>query len=528
MVFWAWSTYQSLTKEVSKQGGQYIEGLVSQPRYINPILAQTSDADAALSRLIYSSLFVTGADGLPAKSVASDFVVSEDGKVVTVYLKTGIRFHDGEELSAEDVVYTVQAIQDPAFKSPLRNNWLGVEVNAPERYTVVFTLKKPYFGFFENLTVGILPKHIWQEIPPERFTLADYNLLQPIGSGPYRFSTIDKDANGNILSYHLEVFEEYFGGRANIDRLILRFYGDEQSLLDAFNHQEVMGMYAVSVANLPALSAKRAPVVQEIALPRSFAVFFNVNKSVALAYDEVRTALSLGTDRAALVDQVFHGKALAATGPILPFMFGFTESGALAFDRDGANRLLDEKGWVRGENGIRAKNGAALQIELFTTNWPELIQVADILQRTWHDIGVDVAIKVLSQTDLMQNVIRPREYGALLFGQGSMLDPDPYSFWHSNQRNDPGQNLAFFENKRVDEVLTEARETLDSEKRRALYAEFQDLIRREVPAVFLFSPAYLVVTTHELHGFGLRALNSPADRFTDVTGWYVKTKRVRK
>lgn len=526
--FWGWSSYLSLTKPVAAAGGHYIEGMISQPRYINPILSQTSDADAALSRLIYASLFVSGPQGLPEKSLASDYAIAEDGKLITIYLKTGVRFHDGEELTAEDVVFTIRALQDPAYKSPLRSNWLGVEVSAPERYTVVFTLKKPYFGFLENLTLGILPKHIWESIPADRFTLADYNLMQPIGAGPYRFQDIDKDADGSILSYHVEAFEDYFEGRPFLDRITLRFYADEESLTAAFNHQEVMGMYSVTNRQVANLSEKRQPRVREIALPRLFAVFLNTNKSIALAYDEVRQALSFATDRDAIIERVLDKKALAASGPLLPFMFGFTPSEGKSFDLEKANQLLDEKGWKRGDDGIRTKDGIPLRFSLFTPDWPELVMTADILKQSWREVGADIEVKVLSQSDLYQTVIRPREYDALLFGQGSMLDPDPYSFWHSSQKADPGLNLAFFEDKRADEVLASARETLDQNKRAELYREFQDIVRREQPAIFLYSPAYLSVTSNKVHGFNLRSLNTPADRFTDVTHWYIETKRVKK
>lgn len=528
IAFWGWSTYLSFTKPVADQGGHYIEGMVSQPRYINPILSQTSDADAALSKLIYASLFTTGSQGLPEKSLASDYSIAEDGKLITVYLKTGVHFHDGEELTAEDVVFTIRAIQDPAYKSPLRNNWLGVEVSAPEQYTVVFSLKKPYFGFLENLTLGILPKHLWESIPADRFTLADYNLLQPIGAGPYRFQDIDKDADGNVLSYHVEAFEDYFDGRPFIDRITFRFYSDEESLIAAFNHQEIMGMYSVTTRQVETLSSKRRPLVREMALPRLFAVFLNTNKSVALAYDEVRQALSLATDRQSILEKILNNKALSATGPILPFMFGFVASGEQSFNIDEANKILDEKGWQRGQDGIRSKNSVPLRFSLSTPDWPELVATADILKEEWRKLGAEVEIKVLSQADLYQTVIRPREYDALLFGQGSMLDPDPYSFWHSSQKADPGLNLAFFEDKRVDEILTEARETLDQGKRAALYKEFQEIIRREHPAIFLYSPAYLSVISDKVQGFALQSLNTPADRFSDVTKWYIETKRVRK
>ncbi|MEP7162308.1 MAG: ABC transporter substrate-binding protein [Candidatus Moraniibacteriota bacterium] len=529
LVFWLSAVYLSLTKAVPTSGGQYIEGVVAQPRYINPILSQTSDADADLVELIYESLFDYDQSGKLIKRMAADYSVSEDGKLYTVFLKPGILFHDGEELTAEDIVFTIRAIQDPAYKSPLRANWLGVEVGAPDRNTVTFSLKKPYFGFLENLTVGILPKHVWENIAPDRFTLADYNLIQPIGSGPYMFSSIDKDAQGNILSYHLKSWERYFGNTPFISKIALRFYADEEGLIDAFNRDEVSGIHSVSPQNVGNVSSKKQPHIYGLALPRVFAVFLNTNKSPALAYDEVREALSLSTDREAIIQSVLAGQGVPATGPFLPFMFGYEPSAnGMNLDVARANTLLDEKGWKRGEEGLRVKNGTLLSFELVTPDWPELTMTADLLREQWKVIGASVEVKVLSQADLQQNVVRPREYQSLLFGEGAMLDPDPYSFWHSSQKNDPGLNLAFFEDKRVDEILLDAREMLDPEKRASLYREFQTIIAREYPAVFLYSPTYLYVVGNEVQGITQESINTPANRLADVTSWYINTKRVRK
>lgn len=528
LFFWLGAVYFSQTQTVPRIGGQYIEGVVAQPRYVNPILSQTSDADSDLVELIYAGLFDYDTAGALEKDMASDYTISEDGKLYTIYLRRGIKFHDGTELTANDVVFTVQAIQDPAYKSPLRPNWVGVEVNAPDSFTVVFSLKKPYFGFLENLTVGILPKHIWENIPPDRFTLADYNLFQPIGSGPYRYLDADKDTQGDILSYHLEAFPEYFATTPYIERFTLRFYGDEESMIEAFNHDEILGMHSIRPENETSLSSKKSARIYPLALPRVFAVFLNTNKSVALAYDEVRTALNLATNRQAILNEVLGGRGVEASGPFLPFMFGFDPSSGNTFSLEEANKLLDEKGWVLGDGGVRSREGVSLSFDLAAPDWPELARTADILREQWKEIGVRVEVKVLSQADLQQNVIRPREYQALLFGEGYMLDPDPYSFWHSSQKNDPGLNLAFFEEKRVDEILTEARETIDPGKRADLYREFQSIITREHPAVFLYSPEYLYVVSGDVQGILAKNIATPNQRLSDFSMWFMKTKRIIK
>jgi peptide/nickel transport system substrate-binding protein len=528
-LFWLGAGYLALTVPVPKHGGRYVEGVVSQPRYINPILSQTSDADADLVELLFAGLFSHDREGRLVKRVASDYSVSEDGRTYTIFLRTGVTFHDGEELTADDVVFTVQAIQDPATKSPLRANWVGIETNATDRYTVTFALKKPYFGFLENLTVGILPRHVWEDIAPEKFTLADYNLDQPIGAGPYRFEGLRKDAQGNILAYDLRAYEGYFDGRANVSDITLRFYPDEDSLIAAFDRQEILGLHSVGHDRANALADSGKNVrLYELSQPRAFVVFFNINKSVALAYDEVREALMLAADKRVLIDDVLKGHGTEAAGPFLPFMFGATSEFALGFDPERANALLDERGWTRGDDGIRAKNGVRLAFSLTVPDWPGLMRAADLLREHWSRIGASVEVKTLTQADLQQNVIRPREYEALLFGQGSLIDPDPYSYWHSSQKNDPGLNLAFFEDKRADEILATARETIDSGKRAELYREFQEIIAREHAALFLYSPQYLYAVSGLVQGIDLAAINAPADRLSSVTEWYIKTKRVKK
>src|SRR3990167_9368008 len=136
LLFWMGALYMAATVTTPRAGGEYTEGMAAQPRYINPILSQTSEADADLVQLIYSGLFGYDADGHLVKRLAAEQSVSEDGKVYTVTLRPGVKWHDGEEVTADDVVFTAQVLQDPAYKSPLRANWLSVDVAAVDRYTV--------------------------------------------------------------------------------------------------------------------------------------------------------------------------------------------------------------------------------------------------------------------------------------------------------------------------------------------------------------------------------------------------------
>lgn len=528
LLFWLGALYLTSTTAVPKAGGEYIEGIAAQPRYINPILSQTSEADADLVQLIYSGLFGYDATGNLVKRLAQGYSVSEDGKIYTVTLKTGVKWHDGQELIADDILYTIQVIQDPAYKSPLRANWLSVDVAAVDRYTVTFTLKKTYFGFLENLTLGILPKHIWESIAPENFLLADYNLA-PVGSGPYSFFDSKKDSSGNMLSYELRAWNNYFEGAPYISKIIFHFYPDETTLIDAYNRKEISGINSVTPENLSKLKENKSTRIYGINIPRIFAVFFNTTKNVALAHDEVRQALSSATDRDAIIRAVLSGKGQSAYSAFLPFMTGYAGDLTLPyFDIGKANTLLDDNGWKRGEDGVRSKNGDVLAIELTVPDWPELTHTADLLKVQWAEAGARVTVNVLGAADLQQNAIRPREYEALLFGEAAMLDSDPYSFWHSSQKHDPGLNLALFDNKDADDILATLREELNPEKLREKYRAFQEILLKENPAVFLYSPAYLYVVSSAVKGIDIQSVDASSFRLSNVKDWYINTKRVRK
>lgn len=525
-LYWVSALYMANTREVPEYGGRYREGIAGQPRYINPILSQTSDADADLVKLVFSGLYTHDNEGRLKPEVAESSEVSEDGKMYTIKLRQGVFFHDGTEVTADDVVFTVQAIQNPANKSPLRQNWQTVDVRATDRYAVVFELRKPYFGFLENLTVGILPKHLWSEISPDRFLLADYNLA-PIGCGPYRYVDVTKDSNGDILEYELRAFEKFFEGAPYISQFVLRFYPDEETLIDGYLRKEVSGMQGISAEGTFRLGERKSTVIREIRIPRSFAVFFNQTESIPLAFDEVREALNRGTDRQAIIRDLLGGRGTEALGPFLPFMDEYASDLAWpVYDRDGANRLLDEKGWNRNAEGIREKNGVFLRIDLVVPDWPELTKTAELLKTQWQSLGVGLDIIVMSPGDLQRNVVQTRGYQALLYGEQPMLDQDPYSFWHSSQKRESGLNLALFDNTGADEALVAARETLDDGERRSLYHDFQATYLAEMPALFLFSPSYLSVTDGSVGGMNIERMNASSDRFSDVSRWYVKTRRV--
>lgn len=527
--FWGKVIYFGLTDAVPEFGGEYSEGIVGQPVYINPLLSYTSDADADLVSLIYSGLFKYDDSGKIRNDLAESFEISEDKKSYTVFIRKDARWHDQDILDADDVIFTFNSIKDPAYKSPLRQNWQGVEISRIDSHTVRFDLKNPYFGFLENLTVGILPKHIWQEILPDKFFLAERN-LRPIGSGPYYFSDFQKDSSGNITTYKLSAFKQYYEGSPYISKIRINFYPDEDALIGDFNKKEVSGMGNISPEKVSAMKSSKNVEIKELVIPRYFALFINQTKSLSLSFEEVRRALSKSVNRQEIIDRVLHGKGFALYSPLLPQMGGHVDfSSEYSYDTEGARKILDESGWkLDEEDGIRKKENNKLEFEIITTDWPQIAESAEILKTQWEAIGAKVSIKLLSASDFQQNYVKTREYQSMLFGQALSFSPDLYSFFHSEGKRDPGLNLSLFENKDADELLSSIRQEADENKRNESYSKLMEIFKQKNPAIFLYSQYYLYPISKSVKGVEVKNINFPSSRFSNINKWYIKTSRVLK
>lgn len=527
--FWIGEIYFSVTEKIPKHGGNYVEGIIGQPMYINPVLDKTNETDEAISKLVYNGLLKHDKDGGLVNDLAEDYSVSEDGKEYTFNIKKDVKWHDGEYLTVDDVLFTIDTIKDSSFNSPLRKNWQGVEVEKIDDYSVKFILGKPYFGFLGNLTLGILPKHIWDGMGSEKFPLVKHN-LEPIGTGPYIFSNFHKDSEGNILDYQLDSFGEYFMGEPYISSVSFNFYTNEEALIDAYNRKEISGISKLSSENSSIDNFRKNSSLYELEIPHPFSVFLNKNKSIVLADDNVREALNWATDKEYIVKQVFFGKASINNSPF----FSGTDEYAQDIERPGfdiskANEILDNGGWEIGEDGIREKDGEKMKFTLVVVDSDTRMEVANVLKEQWRKAGAEVVVEALASFDMNQNYIRPREYDALLVGQdATSFSVDPYFFWHSSRKKDPGLNLSLFDDEEADKMIAEAREEVDKNKRIEKYNKFQEIVARENPAVFLFSPHYLYLVDSKIRGIDLNKINSSKYRFEGVNNWYIKTKRVFK
>lgn len=513
------------------EGGMLREGVIGTPYLVNPILAST-DADRDLTTLIYAGLMKSDGLGGLEKELADDYLVSEDGLSYTFTLKDNLIWHDEKPLTSDDVAFTVNAAKNPAVKSPVRANWEGVEIEIIDPKTLRFLLKKPYAPFLENTTIGIIPKHLWKNASPEQLSLSEFN-RQPIGAGPYEINSVKRNSSGIITAYGLKSFKAYALGKPLIPKIEMLFYNSEPEMLASYEIGGLDSLGSLSAVNASKIRGSESSL-KTLILPRIFGIFFNQNKSEATRDQKVRLALDMATDKENLVKNVLNGFGVALSGPLPPGIIDIDEERETSFDPEGAKNILDENGWkLNEESGIREKNAKGkttieLSVDISTANTPELVKTAELVKNMWREIGVKMEVRLFEIGDLNQSVIRPRDYQGLLFGQVVGRDPDPFAFWHSSQRNDPGLNIALYANKTVDNILETARITNDADGRKNKYADFEKEVAKDAPATFLYSPYYLYVVPKNLKGFDTGMITVPAERFANVNKWHLYTAMVWK
>jgi len=494
---------------VPVSGGTYVESIVGYPKVINPLYASSRDVDNDLSRLIYSSLFKYDANGRLIADLTDGYQILDEGKEYLIELKEGVFWHNGENLTSDDIVFTFNLIKDENYRSPLREEFLGVNIEKINDRTVKFNLVEPYSPFLEMLTFGILPKNIWDKISAEAATLTDLN-LKPIGSGPYKFKSLIKNKEGDLREYYLEINNSYYGPKPYIKTLVFRFFNNHLEAISSFNNGQLDGLSLVPVAHRSDLTKKDSANIFELLRPQISGIFFNKNNNSALGEKDIRIALATAINKEEIVKEIFFGAHQVAHGPILKNSFAYQE-GSVSHHynpQEAAEKLAEKE----------------LKIKLTTIDINQNVQVANKIKDYWREAGVEVEIEAIS-LEQAANLIKNREFEALFYGQAVGGDPDVFAFWHSGQTGARGLNIAGYNNKEADSLLQKARSSNSLEERKESYHKFQEIWGQDLPVIFLYSPTYTYVHGGRIKGFSGSAIVDPADRFSNIFDWYIKTKK---
>ncbi len=521
----------SLTRQVvvvPVHGGTYVEGMVGTPQYLNPLLA-TSDVDRAVVALVFEGLSRLRPDGSVDPALAESWEVSPGATVYTCTLRSAARWHDGQPVTAADVLFTLDLVRSPETPDPnqMKELWSRVQVEALDERHLRFTLERPYAPFLSYTTLPILPVHALQDIAPADLPLSPFN-LQPVGSGPFRFVQIQESADGD-LSLDLEANPYYYRELPYLGGIHIRFYREKGALVEALFQEEVDGAFAAFSGEALGRLDERSDLVAYRTYLQACTILFLNTQSPCLSDQRVRQAIAHGLDRAALL-QPFQGSVFPATGPISPISWAYKPDLApLPYDPAAAATMLEEAGWRDADGDhIRERDIRSLELTLLTQEVPaERVAVAQGIERQLAPLGIAVRVVVLDDPAEFRRRVAAREFDMLLYGWGQLgRDPDEFALWHSSQVGEEGLNLSSFRNPAVDELLERGRSILDRDQRTAIYWEFQERFVQNVPAIPLYYPVYTYVLSARVHGVELQPLNELEGRFYSVGGWYVKTQRV--
>lgn len=517
--------YLRTTIPVPAAGKTYTEGILGEPRIINPLF-YTQDSERDIARLVYAGLFSYNHKGEYEPDMAESYESEKDGLRYTVTLKERLFWHDGKPVTTDDIIFTIQLIQNPQYKSPRRPNWQGVSAEKIDERTVRFTLPAPYTPFRENLTIGILPKHIWMNISPDQVLLHEQN-LKPIGSGPYQFDSFRQNRDGSLVSYHLTRNPRYHREGPYIKNITFFFFQNGDELRSAWRKGVIEGFSPFS-SEIPEETARKKSVLRALTTPRVFGIFFNQERAPELSDARVREAIAHAVRKNAITD-LLSSQGAAITDSPLPWLAP-DDFLRRSYDPERARSLLEEAGWKdENRDGVREKKikkeTKELRLVLSTSDWQDLVRVAEHIRKELAEIGIAVTVEKKPFLDLESSVIRPRAFDMLLFGHAYGYEPDPFTFWHTSQSKDPGLNITAYANRRADTLLEQARTERDPGERDKKLKEFSVLIEKELPALFLYTQLYLYVFPKDMQGAQFDKIALPSDRFAEVHTWYRTTRR---
>ncbi len=513
---------------VAQEGGVYTEAAVGQPRNINPILAGANDLDLDITYLIYSSLFRLNNELELEGDLATNYEIADNNRVYTIHLRDDIKWHDGEQFTADDVIFTIRSIQTPDYGSPLATAFQSVKAEKIDDFTVKFTLQQPYAPFIYSLTLGITPEHVWESIPPKNAALAE-QMLRPVGTGPFKFEEIiTRRKTGEITEFKMTRNEEYYGQRPYLDEFTYIFFQTHEEAVQALMTGNADGVGFIPLSLAEDARNRKSIDVHRLLLPQYFGLFLNEIKNEQLGDAGIRSALNLGINRDKIVSEAFKGEAESLRAPIPSGIFNFTDDlNIQSYNQETAKQNLEEAGWKDEDgDGIREKDDKQLHVTITTTDWPEYVKTAEVIQTQWQEIGVSVDIEHFSTGTIQQTIVGPRDYEILLYGENLPVDPDPYPFWHSTQTRNPGLNLSLFKDEKTDKLLEEARKTFDPAERRDKYLQFQQRFLDLNPAIILYRPYYLFAQKTSVRGEKMENVDLPHSRYNNIEEWHVLTKRI--
>ena len=484
-------------------GGIYSEATLGRVNSLNPLFATTS-SEKTLSRLMFLTLSAVDYSGHIGLGLADSIKTDDTGTVWTVALRDGLKWSDGEPITNQDVIYTIEMIQSPAVNSPYSSNLSGVKVSESEG-DLVFTLSTPYSNFSSALEFPILPAHILSDVAPN-LLLEDNFSTSPITSGAFSYKASQSIGSLGEKIVYLSPNPDYYEGAPLLDSFAVHAYTTTDDIISALN----AGSVTATAELLPTDADKITSTSiyeKETALNSGVFIFFNTSK--VFGSKELRRAIQQGIDMRSLRAPV--GDEADLDYPLLSTQVELNNLPALPeYDPNTA------KATIQIANFDHEK-----PINLTTINTGYFPALAENLKFQLENLGFKVEMNIMDPgQDFLVNVIRPRNYDILLYEIELGSDPDLFAYYHSSQVKENGLNLSNYYSTIASDALLAARRTMDVDVRNAKYLTFLKAWVEDVPAIGVYQVNLSYYVNKNVRSFSPEnRLVTATDRFEDVNLW---------
>lgn len=469
--------------------------LKSDPKILNPVIS--SDIPSmTVNSTIFNSLLKYDDKMNILPDLAESLNVEDDGKKWVFNLRKDVKWHDGEEFTAEDVVFTFEKLYDPNTNTFNRGLFTiagkQLKVNALDKYTVEIILPEKFSPFESNLTtLGIIPKHVLEgkDINRDGFN------WNPIGTGPFKFK---KWQSGEKI--YVEKNENYYAGSPILKGIVFQIIPSTESRRTSL----ITGYTDIGeITPEDLIVLEKCDNLNIYKWNQFLYCYLGFDLTKPLFQDiNVRKAINYATDKKAIISAVFKKNAVRALGPIPPASPYYDDKlPEYNFDPQKSIELLKESGWVMNEKTkIFEKDGQKLSFEvMYPSSNVAFEKAAVFMQAQMKQAGIEMRLKSMEFTALI-NSCYPTKFEAVIFDWVENFDPDNYTVWHSSQCNDDGMNFMSYKNKKVDELIEKGRTTRGKEERKKIYFEIQKIITEDSPYVFLWSPKGIVAINKRVKG----------------------------
>ena len=503
----------------------------------NPLISNLA-MDHYVESVVYASLMTVNDKGELEAYLADEYKVSDDQKTITYKVKDNAKWHDGEDVTAEDIAFTFTSMASGDYTGGYYGDVENIKgakdyhdgksdeiegIKVVDEDTIEIEFEKVYAPAVTNLgTVQILPEHVWSEVAVGEWTNKTELLNNPIGCGPYKLTEYK---SGSYVKF--EATSDFFGGEAKTKNLVFK-------VINADTTQAEFKSGSIDIANVEGLTkADIDSLVEEgykkIDYDNYMFTYMGFNlRNEKLQDVNLRKAFMHAINREGIVDNVVEGRGQVVNAPMLPSSWAYPEESMLdsyEYDVEKAKSLLKEAGWEDkdGDGIVENEDGEKLELTLVCqTNHPIREKTAVVIQENLKEIGVKIEIDSMEYSSVMDQVVANHEFDLYMMGNTLSLDPDPRPMWHSdaisNEKGVVGYNIVAYYNEETDKLIEEGNATLDQSERKEIYNEFGKILNEDVPEAYLFCQDIERVYNSKLEGYKPSTFNE----FYNVHNWVIK------